>query len=162
MVTETSLCHKMFDIAKIFLNGTLVNMETWPHFTEKRLEYFEKIEQHYFRTLLKAHSKTPIETIYLELGVLPFRFHLIKRRINYFHVILNRDKSEITRQVIEAQRNNLLQGDFLSQVFSDLEMLDINEILITVTSKRTASSPLVTLHILMHHFCQKLTKYLPS
>ena len=83
MVTETSLGHKMFDIAKIlhssiFLNGTLVNMETWPHFTEKRLEYFEKIEQHYFRTLLKAHSKTPIETLYLELGVIPFRFHLIK------------------------------------------------------------------------------------
>ena len=140
MVTETSLGHKMFDIAKIlhssiFLNGTMVNMETWPHFTEKRLEYFEKIEQHYFRTLLKAHSKTPIETIYLELGVLPFRFHLIKRRINHFHVILNRDKSEITRQVIEAQRNILLQGDFLSQVFSDLKMLDLNEILIKSISK---------------------------
>ena len=57
MATEISLGFELFSIDKllhqtIFLNGTLVNMKTWPHFTTEKVEIFEKIEQHYFRTIL--------------------------------------------------------------------------------------------------------------
>ncbi len=92
MCTELSLGFEMYSIAKllheaIFLNGTLLNMETWPNFSEKRVELFEKAEQGLLRKILRAHSKTPIECLYLELGVIPFRFHLMMRRILYYHLI---------------------------------------------------------------------------
>ena len=66
VATEVSLGYRIFSIAKVlhqsvFLNGTMVNMETWTNCTMNRIESFEKIEQHYFRTILQAHSKTAIE-----------------------------------------------------------------------------------------------------
>ena len=86
MCVEISLGHQLFPVAKllhqaIFLNGTLTNMETWPHFTEKRVCEFERIEQGFFRKILAAHSKTPVECLYLELGVIPFRFKVMTRRV---------------------------------------------------------------------------------
>ena len=59
-------------------------METWPNCTVPRIEMFERIEKTFLRKILQAHSKTPIESLYLELGVIPFRFHLMTRRI-YVH-----------------------------------------------------------------------------
>ena len=70
MLTEISMGYRLFSIAKllhqsIFFNGTMVNMESWPNFTTARLEIFEKIEQHYLRTVLSAHSKVAIGAIYI-------------------------------------------------------------------------------------------------
>ena len=75
-------------------------METWPHCTTARVEMFEKTEQAFFRKLLNAHSKTPIECLYLELGVIPLRFELMKRRILYLQDILNRNDDDITKKVV--------------------------------------------------------------
>lgn len=76
------------------------------------------------------------------MGILPFWFHPFKRIITYFHVILNRDRSEITRQVIEAQRSKILQGDFLTQLLSDLDMLYLHESVIeTITQDKLKKLP---------------------
>ena len=66
MCTEISLGFQIYSIARllhqaIFLNGTLVNMETWPNFNEDRVRMFERAEQTLFRKILNAHSKTPTE-----------------------------------------------------------------------------------------------------
>ena len=90
----------------------MVNMESWPNFTTARLEIFEKIEQHYLRTVLSAHSKVAIGAIYMEIGVQPFRFHLIKRRISYYRLILLRDNGELTKKIVNEQKRNPLKGDF--------------------------------------------------
>ena len=105
MCTEISLGCQLYSIAKllhqaIFLNGTLVNMETWPHFTEERMVMFERAGQGIFRKILNAHSKTPTESLYLELGIVPFRFHLMTRRIIYFHEIMKRPDHELTKVVL--------------------------------------------------------------
>ena len=131
MCTEISLGFQIYSTAKmlhssIFVNGSLTNMETWPHCTEKRIETFERIEQTLFRRVLKAHSKTPIESIYLELGVVPLRFHLMKRRIMYLYTIIQRDDMEITKQVVLAQKRDSRKGDFYSQVKQDMDSISIS------------------------------------
>ena len=130
MSVELSLGYHMYAIAKllhrsIFINGTMINMETWPNFREERLIAFERIEQTFFRKILCAHSKTPIEAIYLELGVIPFRFHLMAKRIMYLQEIMNRDDSELTKQVVMAQKERCLPGDFYAQVSLDMLKLSI-------------------------------------
>jgi hypothetical protein len=132
MCTEISLGYQLYHIAKllhaaIFLNGSLVNMETWPHFSEKRISLFERAEQGLFRRILSAHSKTPIEAFYLELGIMPFRFHLMMRRITYFHEILNRSDNELTKRVVVSQLENGTKGDFAEQVLNDMGLLNITK-----------------------------------
>ena len=80
----------MYSIAKllhrsIFLNGSLVIMETWSNCTEIRLHS-------------AAHIKIPTEAIYLELGVIPFRFHLIIKRIMYYQTVTKRDDNETKKE----------------------------------------------------------------
>jgi len=142
MCTEISLGFQLYSVAKmlhqaIFLNGTLVNMETWPFFTENRLVMFERVEQGLFRRILKAHSKTPVESLYLELGVLPFRFNLMMRRISYFHEIMMRDDDELTKKVVLSQMERRTKGDFYQQVEVDMEVLNISEGEVLTVSKGT-------------------------
>ena len=132
MSTEISLGFQMFNIAKmlhqaIFLNGTLLNMETWPHFSNQKVTQYERIEQGLFRKVLAAHSKTPIECIYLELGVVPFRFNLITKRIMYYHEIMNRPDNEITKKVVLYQRKSNIKGSFYDQVSANMNELEISE-----------------------------------
>ena len=132
MSSEISLGYQVVNIAKllhqsIFLNGTLLNMETWTNCSVTRIEKLEVIEQHLFRKILNAHSKTPIEAIYLEIGVYPLRFHLMKRRIMYLHSILQRDNGEITKEIILLQKRECYKGDFYDQVKNDMNDLGIND-----------------------------------
>ena len=88
---------------------------------------FERPEQNLFRKILSAHSKTPIESIYLELGVIPFRFHLMARRITYYQTILKRDDEEITKKVIQCQKQTMVKGDFYPQVSADMIALQLTD-----------------------------------
>ena len=88
---------------------------------------FEKVEQGLFRKILLAHSKTPIECIYLELGVIPFRFYLMTRRILYYQTIMNRDSREITKRIVQLQKEEHNEGTFYQQVESDMVDLNISE-----------------------------------
>ncbi len=140
MCTEISLGHQLFFIAKllhqsIFLNGTLLNMETWPHFTEKRVCEFERIEQGFFRKILSAHSKTPVECLYLELGVEPFRFRLMSRRIMFYHNVINRNDDELTKKVMLLQNETKYDGDVLRYIQQDMDLLGICDRDITTKSK---------------------------
>ena len=140
MCTEISLGFQIYSTAKllheaIFLNGTMVNMETWPNFNSVRLNMFERAEQALFRKILAAHSKTPTECFYLELGIIPFRFHLMQRRIMYYKTVMERDEGEITKAVVMRQKQTRLEGDFYMQVHNDMNLLNIPEIDIFEASK---------------------------
>ena len=140
MCSEISLGYQLVSIAKllheaIFLNGSMVNIETWPHFTEIRVSMFERVEQGFFRRILNAHSKTPIETLYLELGVLPFRYHLMMRRVKYFHDVMNRPDDELTKQIVISQMDRRTKGDFYELVEHDLQTLNIDLEKVLSTSK---------------------------
>ena len=132
MCTEMSLGYNLYSIGKllhqaVFVNGSLVNTETWPHCNTSRIQMLEKAEQSLLRKILCAHSKTPIECLYLELGIIPLRFHLMARRIMYFKTIMMRDSDEITKKVVLCQMENMIEGDFYPQVHHNLKSLNISE-----------------------------------
>ena len=132
MCTEISLGIQLYAVAKllhssIFVNGTLTNMETWPKCSEARIAKFEKVEQNFMRKVLKAHSKTAIEALYLELGIIPLRFHLMKRRVLYLHTIMMRDDNELTKKVVLLQKDMSYCGDFYPQALESMITLGITE-----------------------------------
>ena len=88
---------------------------------------YERAEQHLLRRILSAHSKTPIECLYLELGVKPFRFHLMSRRILYYQTVMLRPDDEITKKVVNCQKETRIEGDFYVQVSEDMSKLNISE-----------------------------------
>ena len=75
----------------MFINGTLFNSEAWQGISDGDIEQLEKVDEALLRGLLNAHSKVPLESLFLETGCIPIK-HIIKgRRLSYLHTILQKD-----------------------------------------------------------------------
>jgi hypothetical protein len=110
----------------MFLNGILYNSEAWHGVTRKQIKILESVDESLLRSILKAHSKTPKELLYLETGAVPIRYIVAQRRILYLRHIVNRVDGELLKTVFMAQKDNPTQGDFVTLVEKDLNTLGIS------------------------------------
>ena len=110
----------------ILANGILFNSEVWYDLKETEIRILEQIDETLLRKLLSAHSKTPLEALYLELGCLPLRFIIKARRINYLHYLVNLKDDELLAKFFDAQLKFPVKGDWISTVKDDLNDLDMD------------------------------------
>ena len=119
----------------MLINCMLFNSEVWNCLNEKHMKILEKIDECLLRRLLGAHSKTPLEMLYLETGALPIRFIISLRRLLYLHTILNRSEDELTKKIYKAQKECPTKGDFCELVAEDLELIGLDESTLSNLSK---------------------------
>ena len=103
----------------MLLNGILYNSEAWHSLTEKDIKTLEAVDEHLLRSLVKGHSKVPIEFLFLETGTIPLRFLISCRRILYLQTILKRSDNELIKRIYKAQAENPSPGDFIELVKKD-------------------------------------------
>ena len=89
------------------------------------------------RGLMGAHSKIPLEALFLETSSIPVHYVVSSRRLMYLHSILQRSPDELVRKVFEAQRADPSPGDFCKLVDEDKDEigLDISDAEIKTMSK---------------------------
>ena len=103
----------------------LFSSSAWYPISEQNVRTLEQVDESLLRQILGAHSKTPLEALYLELGCQPLRFHLISRTVNYLHYLLNLKKDDLLYKVFNAQVENPIKGDWILHVLDDLKILSI-------------------------------------
>ena len=103
----------------LFINGTIFNSEAWQGLSEDDLIILEKVDESLLRGICGAHSKIPIESLYLETGTIPIRFIIKNRRLSYLKTIIKRDPDELIREVYDAQKLDTTPGDFAELVLKD-------------------------------------------
>ena len=111
----------------LLASSLLCNSEAWYNVTNTELELLESVDVRFLRKLLKAPRGTPKEMLYLELGCIPLRELIIKRRILFLHYILNESESSIILKFFNAQLKNRKPKDWISSVFRDLKELKIEK-----------------------------------
>ena len=123
--------------SSLLLNSILVNSESWYNVTQDDIKQLEFVDNIFHRKLLETSRSTPISLMHLELGTLPIRFVIMKRRILFLHYILQQNKNNLIYKFFEAQLRYPQKGDWVLQVKQDLlEMkLDISFELISKMSK---------------------------
>ena len=57
----------------LLLNAVLFNSKAWHGISKTEIEDLEKVDEALLRGLLKAHSKIPKDTLYLETGNTPIK-----------------------------------------------------------------------------------------
>ena len=72
--------------------------------TEKDIILLEKVDEALLRGILSAHSKIPLEALFLESKSIPIRYIVASRTIKYLLTILQKDENEMVRRVYEAQK----------------------------------------------------------
>ena len=110
----------------MLLNGILFNSEAWHNISSKDIMVLEKVDQALLRGLIGAHSKTPVEALYLETNSVPMRYIVKCRRIMYLHNILKKDETELIRKIYEAQKDDPSPGDFCELVRDDLRDIGLD------------------------------------
>ena len=75
------------------------------------------------RKILSAHSKCPSESLYLELGVIPIKFIIVSRRLNFLHYILKRPEHELLKRFFDIQSRYPVKHDWVLTIKDDLKLL---------------------------------------
>ena len=109
----------------LVLSSLLSNSESWYNLTKMDICKLESVDEEMLRKLLFAHSKTPIELLYLETGTIPIRFILMSRRLNFLYYILHEEESSLIYQFLETQSKNPSKSDWVKTVNDDLKYLEI-------------------------------------
>ena len=104
ITSEVPLAHSRVEAGlklrqAMLLNGTMFNSEAWQGISLAEIQMIEKVDEDLLRGLLKAHSKIPLEALYLETGSIPIRFIIKSRRLSYLHTILQRESEELVKSV---------------------------------------------------------------
>ena len=100
-----------FEVAIILRNSLLVssllcNSEAWYNVTKAELELLESVDVMLLRSILRAPKSTPKEMLYLELGCVPFREIVRKRRLSFLYYILHEKPDSMVYKFFEAQLRN--------------------------------------------------------
>ena len=130
LVKEISLGNHFFEIGLLLrdsnlINGIMYNSEAWYGVLQRHIEKMEKVDEAYLRSLLDAHSKTPIESLYIETGKMPLRFILQKRRLIYWHHLVNLKNDSLLKKFYEAQLNQPVKGDWVTLLKKDKDDFQI-------------------------------------
>ena len=69
---------------------------------------FEKVDEALLPGLKNSHSKIPVLSLFIELGVQPLRFTFAAIRNMHLQTILARDNTELIKKVYIAQKLRFL------------------------------------------------------
>ena len=103
----------------MFINGILTNCEIWYGMKKEEISMLQEIDEYLVRKILKLHSKIPKDTLYLETGILPIKYIMMSRRLNYWHHIITRKENELIYRVYQAQKRVPIKDDWVLTLNND-------------------------------------------
>ena len=120
-----------FEVANVlrnslFINPLLTNSECWYNLKKTEIETLEQLDEELLRKILETGKSTPKVMLYLEMGCVPIRFIIQKRRLMFLNYILNQPEDSLLYTFYKAQRANPVLGDWCLTVEEDLKELDLN------------------------------------
>ena len=112
--------------SSLLLSSILLNSEAWVNLKEKDVRALEQTDEILLSRILGCDSNTSNVFKYLELGVYPLRFEIMKRTVIFLQYILQQDEKSMMFKVFKAICENPLKNDFVKNCEKYLERLDIN------------------------------------
>ena len=110
----------------LLLSSLLLNSEAWVNLTEQDIRKLEQTDEILLSKILDCEANTNNIFKYLELGVAPLRFEVMKRKVLFLQYILQQKKDSMIYKVFEATLKNPLKNDFVQTCEKYLKSLKIN------------------------------------
>ena len=111
--------------SSLLLSSILLNSEAWVNLSHNNIRSLEQIDETLLSRILECEPNTSNAMKYLELGLYPIRFELMKRNILFLQYILKQEKSSIIYQVLKATWEKPIKNDFVKTCEKYLDILDI-------------------------------------
>ena len=111
--------------SSLLLSSLLLNSEAWVNVSDSNIRSLEQTDEILLSKVLGSESNTSNIFKYLELGVYPVRFEIIKRKVIFLQYILKQDKESMMFKVFQATLDQPTKNDFVSTCLKYLESLNI-------------------------------------
>ena len=110
----------------LLFSSILLNSEAWINLSNKDIRSLELADEMLLSKILESESNTSNTVKYLELGVYPLRFEIMKRTVIFLQYILKQDKSSMISKVFSATCESPIKNDFVKTCQKYLSVLEIN------------------------------------
>ena len=91
-------------LVEIVVKPTLLyNTETWIDIRVKEWEAINKGQYEMLKRVFEQRGSTPYYGIIAELGIWPYSYEVVKKRLMLFHKVINSDESRIIRKIVVNQ-----------------------------------------------------------
>ena len=130
ILKTVSLGHFYFEMAvllreSLLINGIMFNTEVWYALTVAQVKELEEVDKLLLRRVLECPSSTSVESMYLELGLIPLRWVLKGRRVTFLYYLVTLDTAQMLSKIFHAQWNFPVKHDWTETVKNDLKDLDM-------------------------------------
>ena len=98
----------------MLIGGMLTNAESWINITNKDLDYLEQPDTILERKLFSKSGNLSKFFIYLELGIIPVKFVLMQKIMNFLHYILKEDTDSMVYKVFCALEEDSKREYFIA------------------------------------------------
>ena len=105
----------------------LCNSESWINLTQqdKLQDKLQKPDTILQQKILSNSGNPSKAFMFLELGILPLKYVIMTKRLNFLKYILNENITSMIRKVYEALKQESRKGDFVYLVQKDLMEIDL-------------------------------------
>ena len=86
----------------MLLSSLLLNSEAWVNLSDKDIRALERTDEILLSKVLDSDSNTSNTFKYLELGIHPIRFEIMKRKIIFLQYILKQEKESMMFKVLTS------------------------------------------------------------
>ena len=116
-----------FEVALVLRSSLfiLLNSEAWTNLTDKDIRGLEQSDEILLSKILDSEANSSNTFKYLELGIAPLRFEIMKRKILFLQYILKQDKSSMVYQVFQSTCENPVKNDLVRNCEKYLNSLDL-------------------------------------
>ena len=110
----------------LFLSSLLLNSEAWVNLTDQDIRKLEQSDEILLSRILDCETNTSNTFKYLELGIYPLRYEIIKRKTLFLQYILQQDQKSMLYQIFDATCQNPVKNDFVQTCKKYLDILKID------------------------------------
>ena len=110
----------------LLLGGMLTNTDSWINISKKDIEKLEKPDTILMRKILSASGNPSKSFMMPELGIVPVRYVIMKKRLQFLHHILTESTETLIRQVFDVLNEDSRKGDFVYLTNHDKIELEID------------------------------------
>ena len=112
-------------LQSLLRSSILYGSETMNNLKEVQWRELERIEESVMLKIFKTLRSCSRHLLYLEAGIIPARFQVMRQMMNYLQYILVQPPNSLLQKVYQAQQKYPIRGDWASEINKVSETLEI-------------------------------------
>ena len=113
-----------------FVSPAKIQYNPFPYYydlKESEIRQLERIEEDFLRELFKTSKGCPLTQLYLEGGIIPAKFEIIRIRLLFLKTILNQKQDSMLFKFFKIQLESSSKTDWTTTCMTNLEELKIEK-----------------------------------